>query len=611
MCGIFADINSQTSDLILNESYFESLKRRGPDNFGHFEDSMNNYFFQTRLAVIDLNEEANQPFHKNGNFIIFNGEIYNFKELRANLEIDGVHFITASDTEVLLEGILKYGVDFLHQIRGMFAFILFDKSRQEFFGARDRFGEKPLYYSQTGNRLIFASDFQTVFRARKKPLVFNYEAFNLYLHYQFIPEPQTLDLEIRKVEAGSYFKCDVQGNNLHFEKYFELTSVGKSPEPYEENEIVLKMLELLKVAVERTLESDVPIALSLSAGIDSGAIAVLTRELNPNQEIHAFTLGYKDHPEIDERIGATKLAKLLSINLHSIEVDTSDFIRDFPIIVDAMDEPIADPAAYSHFLIPLQANAKGFKVLLNGIGGDEFNWGYWWLETAVSENRKRAKGSPCKIFRFLFQKEQKPSDGNLYFYQCLEEFNSVYTLKEKLFEGLKSSSKLEQSIVGKIPKDFDSVGISVQNALITSWMVSNCLNLADRVGMYNSVETRMPFLDADLTNYLIELTARNISTDLGPKYLLKKSLSGILPKFVLNREKTGFRIPNTPWMEGLIEKYGDNIINGSLAKYVQLNRKEVISLILKKKKNWYELFILYKIIIANEWLENLEEVSFG
>ena len=605
MCGIFAEIGVQQFSCSTDVISFKSLERRGPDYFSHQLDSYGNFFYQSRLAIIDLDDEANQPFYKDGNFIVFNGEIYNYKDLRNELEKKGVSFRTNSDTEVLLEGILTQGEEFLTKLRGMFAFIIFDKKHERYFGARDRFGEKPLFYCDEGNRLLFSSDFRSIFSARNKPIDFNHEAFNSYLHYQFIPEPQTLDSRIFKVPAGNYFTCNLEGKNLTFTNFFKQPNLGSKSHFYDEEETTRNILRLLYKAVERTLVADVPVALSLSAGIDSGAIAAITRSLNPDLEIHAFTLGYRDFPNIDERPGAAKLASLLNIKLHALEISTEDLISDFPKLLEAMDEPIADPAAYPHYLIPKQASELGFKVLLNGIGGDEFNWGYWWLEEAIAQNKKIISQNQQKFFGLRKFHKSRRDNSNLYFYQCLEEFNSVYQFKSKIFPALDRKAFCEKAVAGSAPLDSDSVGIAVQNALISTWMVSNCLNLADRVGMFNSIETRMPFLDADLTEYLNVLTESNISVGLKPKYLLKKSLKSILPNFVLEREKTGFRIPNTPWMEALINKYSESLYNGKLSSYVDINKIELDKLILKEKRNWYEQFFLYKLILVNEWLEKM------
>lgn len=609
MCGLFAVIGQQEIELKKVADSIQSLSHRGPDNLS-IEESVNHKFGHTRLSIISPENSANQPFIKNGNSIIFNGEIYNYQDLRTELAASGITFVGESDTEVLLEGILKFGETFLTRIRGMFAFILFDNNRKRYFGARDRFGERPLLYAVHQGNLVFSSEFKSIFLYVDRPIALNHNALKLFLHYQFIPEPHTLDMNIHKLPAGSYFTVQENSTQLEIKEFWKYEDAGAIFSDNNGNaaHIPQKIENLFRQAVERNLVADVPIALSLSAGIDSGAIASMVRKINNKVDLHAFTLGYSDYPDIDERKGAERLAKELGINLHSIEINTGDFEVGFETLVDAMDEPIADPAAFSHYLIPKQAHEMGFKVLLNGIGGDEFNWGYGWLANAV-ENNLVPQGFKRKFakIRKLSGSNNHPNRDYLFFYEELQEFTSIYTLQSQVELRISNDHEIELRLPGgNIDKNSEAAP-RIQKALIQTWMTGNCLFLADRVGMYNSVETRMPFLDVDLTNYLIGLTIQGINANFDPKHYLKLAFKDLLPSFVLEREKTGFRIPNTKWMTAILISNSDILVDGFFVKRNMINSQKLQILIEKKNKSWHELFFLYKLILLETWFRRIHE----
>lgn len=607
MCGLLANIGAS---LIDEEVFIENLallSHRGPD-FQQLVKSEKFFFGHTRLAIIDLDQKANQPFAKHGNKIIFNGEIYNYKELKFELENDGIIFYTDSDTEVLLEGIIKYGSEFLTKIRGMFAFLIYVEKTNMFIGARDRFGERPLYYTRHNNSHIFASEFKCIFKTCDRDLDLDIDSFNLYLHYQFIPEPNTLDRQIKKVPAGTYFQFFAEQEKFDFVHFWKMPELGlKETKSISENEIISNVRILLEQAVERTMVADVDIALSLSAGVDSSAIAALVAKNHRDRELHAFSLGYKGHLEIDERPIASRFSKELGIQLHSIEIESDEFVNNFDTLIDALDEPLADPAAYSHFLIPKQAHDMGFKVLLNGNGGDEFNWGYWWLPMAIRANEEAHKNySGTRNLKRFFSRTNDLEAKYLRFYSQLPEFMEIYKLKKSYLKPsnqFQSQSELE--IVGLIPRAID-IPMRVQKALVETWMTSNCLHLSDRVGMYNSVETRMPFLDADLIEYLNFLTSAGLSHTKSPKYYIKQALKDVLPGYILNREKTGFRIPNDEWMSKLISKYFAPLEFGYLVNKQIIDWSSLKLLKNKTQLSWHEQFFLYKLIIIERWVQSLK-----
>jgi asparagine synthase (glutamine-hydrolysing) len=633
MCGIVAVVSRQITEehRCLFEKALSCQQHRGPDS-SHSNDFGNLLLGHNRLAIIDLQSEADQPMNFDNFWISYNGEIYNFLEIRAELVRLGVTFKTKSDTEVLLKGYIQWGEKVLIRLRGMFSFIIWDETEKSLFAARDRFGEKPLLYAVIESDLFIASEMKTITRLIGKKLKIDLKSLNLYLHYQFVPEPLTLFSEVRKLPAGHFIRFNVDSYDSDPIPFWTQTTVKTGERvltPLEEKKLITDYRDKLFDSVSRCFVSDTPVALSLSAGVDSGAIAAIARKLFPNSELHAFTLGYPGKSEIDERAGAQKLADELGITLHSIEVSTRDFVGDFKNLIRALDEPIADPAAYPHYLVPKQASRLGFKVILNGIGGDEFNWGYWWLKDAILRNKETgAKLVSTKSSSFFSRSRMRLKTGLggvrkaniqdnnqkqtpkefLHFYGELSEFNDVFNLTKANYQTQSYDAVSETdlySLAGSRPSQTKDIPLAIVNALAKTWLTSNCLSLADRVGMSSSIETRMPFLDADLVDFSLGIMQNYDDYLWGQKYILKKALEGIVPAWVLEREKTGFRIPNHDWIGSIIGEFGDSLVKGNLVSQGIINSETISELLSSNDKSWQKYFFLYKLILVELWFDML------
>ena len=309
-----------------------------------------------------------------------NGEIYNYLELRAALSAKGHTFRTGTDTEVLLAAFAEWGTDAIPRFRGQFAVAIWDTGRKRLVLARDRVGEKPLHYWRSADCFAFASEIKALLELvpGRPPLV--PDAIETYLHYQYVIEPDTLLDGVHKLPAGSLLEIDTDAWDAQPQRYWTLTDV-----PPIDGDAVDRMRAALGDAVELTLRSDAPVGVALSGGLDSGLIAAMAAR--KRTDLAAFTVGYPGRRDFDERDAARALASALGIPWHGAELATSDVVSDFPRMVELLDEPIADTAAYGHYSVSKLAAEHGVKVLLTGIGGDELFFGYGWVRRAVQLSR--------------------------------------------------------------------------------------------------------------------------------------------------------------------------------------------------------------------------------
>ena len=384
MCGILGVISRRSGPPFFDETALTALAHRGPDGQGLYHDN-HATLGHRRLAIIDLTDQAAQPMRSaDGRYVItFNGEIYNNIEIREVLVRYGHQFRTQSDTEVLLMAFQHWGKGCLERLRGMFAFTIRDKLEQRLFMARDRCGEKPLTYFLDDNVLIFGSEFKAIVPLHPQFPDMEPEVVDMYLHYQYVPEPYTLLKGVKKLSAGHFAELSVKNWTLNIQRYWDISHISADSSLTEQD-----LREELETAVRMTLRSDVPVAVALSGGIDSGLIAALASRHYPGA-MHVFSVGYTGRPVYDERSRAKALADKLGCVFHEIEIPSDQFIKNFPEFVNIMDEPIADIAAFGHYSIPQAAAAQGVKVLLTGIGGDELFWGYDWTRLAVELNQNR------------------------------------------------------------------------------------------------------------------------------------------------------------------------------------------------------------------------------
>ena len=357
-----------------------------------------------------------------------------------------------------------------------------------------------------------------------------------------------------------------------------------------------------------------PVAVALSGGIDSGAIAALAQKHYP-EPMHAFSVGYPGHPPYDERKQAKALAEKLGMIFHEVEIPVDRFVDFFPELVKIMDEPIADPAAFAHYTVPRAARDMGIKVLLAGIGGDELFWGYNWVAQAARINQAPAARPwqrllrsvlPARLRRRLTETEATdlatPS-GFLHFFDMTPDFSHAKTGLSALYgpamRELPELNAYRPVDIG--PREKNRIPAAVMRMLFDTWLVGNCLNLGDRVSMGASVETRLPFLEPNLMELVMALRRQVPDHHLGQKAWLRAALKGILPDDVLARPKSGFQPPVWEWLSGVVECYGNVLGSGHLTRQDIVDAAAVNGLTKQRDASWNTLFITYKLIMLEIW----------
>ncbi|AGW15233.1 asparagine synthase (glutamine-hydrolyzing) [Megalodesulfovibrio gigas] len=650
MCGILG-ILQRTADIPeLDRNVLDTLHHRGPDGRG-LHRAPHVALGHTRLSIIDLSNAAGQPMQwADGRYtIVFNGEIYNYLELRAALLDAGARFATASDTEVILAAYHAWGRGCVERFRGMFAFALWDAQDRTLFMARDRCGERPLFYCRTPQRVCFASELKALLpllppqhgRPALDPAV-----VDMYLHYQYVPEPWTLLRGVHKLPAAHTLTLTPDCWDAEPVRYWDVERTTAPPAlasdtPADMPGILDCIRRTLDDAVQMTLRSDVPVGVALSGGIDSGAVAVLAQRHYP-EPMHAFCVGYPGRPAYDERAQARALAETLGMRFHEVELPVDQFLDFFPELVRIMDEPVADPAAFGHYSVPRAAQDLGIKVLLTGIGGDELFWGYDWVARAVVLNQQLQAHPPGSLLRRLLGQRpvaalvarlaasartpaavrnqatallqthlvESPADQPL-LYATLDDFRAAFRFKQAYagpalldLMARQPDNPFHPTAIG--PRHGPDLPAACIRLLFDTWLTSNCLTLGDRVSMGASVEARLPFLDVTLIETVMALRSRVPDHALGQKAWLRAALKGILPDDVLTRPKAGFRPPVHEWLTSVVARHGHLLGQGVLVRAGILDA-DAASRAARElpQQGWPGLFFAYKLVLLEMWWQEL------
>lgn len=536
-----------------------AMIHRGPDSDGRFSNDIVSLGMR-RLSIIDLAGGRQPLFNENKDIaIICNGEIYNHSELRTRLINIGHRFSSHSDAEVIIHAYEEYGLACLELLRGMFAFALWDEKRRQLIVARDRLGEKPLYYNyDNAGNFRFASELRSLQRALKKDLRLSPQAFNLFLTFQYIPEPLTPFEEINQLPAGSYLL--LKDNNPNFEPipFWDLGAACESPD-----KAAQKVAEALDSACLLMGTADVPVGIALSGGIDSSLVAALSAR-HYAQELQAFTIGYAGRPSVDERSKAQALSSHLGIKCTEVEISDQQVVKDFPILISAMDTPIADIAAYGYFAVCRASREAGVPVLLSGLGGDEFFWGYSWVREAVIRNEEILTRNKRRSWRGRVFSRKQPEIDFFGVHASLQMGDT--TSRQLMSEQAKQTVEKDLWLTMNRLDQSKPMHLAVSELLNRTWLRSNCLALADRMSMASSVEMRLPLLDIKLVELVMGMRNNGLADwQLPHKALLIEALDNILPAEVLKRGKQGFTPPVQRWMQGIVRSFSPLLKDGYLA----------------------------------------------
>lgn len=571
------------------------LASRGPDASGIYQtDTLG--FAHRRLSVIELSEKSNQPMHyADGRYTItFNGEIYNYRELRAELVAKGAAFKTESDTEVILAGFAIWGDRFVDRLRGMFAFALFDHREQSLFLARDALGEKPLYIAQIGDGLVFASEIKALLCCADVPRDIDTNQIDRYLAFQYVPGPRTIFSAVRQVPAATVLRVGPDGA-IHSHRYWTPTPVEKQrdrPLP----DLVAETRARFDEAIVRQTVSDVQIGVLLSGGIDSGAIvgALAAAGKGP---IKTFTVGFRES-EIDERRAARETADMFGTT-HSETVISDGVSELVELIAGRFDQPFADPAAIPLYALT-QMMRDSVKVALAGDGGDETMLGYSryigmklssrseHIPAPISSFLRRlamrapVEESPFRLVRYarrLFIELGKPEEERYADWICVFSDRD----KDSLFTEDAFSSQRE-SIYELVGNQLARPGSPEERAALVDighYLPDDLLTKTDTMSMSHGLEVRCPLLDRDLVDFCLSIPAKRRMPLLETKWLMRAAYDSVLPERTLSLPKRGLSIPLTNWMRGPLRPMIEDCLSPESLKNRGLFRPEAVESMLQ------------------------------
>jgi asparagine synthase (glutamine-hydrolysing) len=636
MCGILGIIRKEPiglPDRWMLRRMADALIRRGPDGEG-FHLASNVGIGMRRLAIIDP-RGGWQPLYNEDHSVVVvaNGEIYNFIELRKDLEARGHVFRTGSDCETIVHLYEEYGASLVDRLRGMFAFALIDERRSQMLIARDRLGEKPLLLAETQDCIVFASELAALVAGGAVPLEIDADAIKSYYYWGFIPEPMCAVRGVRKLPAGSMLEIDLAGWHVSERVYWRLEDA-----PPIDDDPVERVRQEIATVGRLTNRSDVPIGVGLSSGIDSSAVAALAVRY-ADQPVEAFTIGYPGRAWQDESHLAADFARQLGIPCHRLELRTDDVVDSFPRMCMLRDEPFVDIAGSALFALMQFVRDHGVRVLLSGLGGDELFWGYGWHRDAlVSSQRKRAlltgkaglmdylevRMPPRSLVGTVnwaedgagllagirsLQRDRATCADRLVFWDLVRDFR-VAERKFSAFAGeaIRNSTRSPaEPFTGE--HYWDDLEVSLTERLCATYLRTNGLAQCDRLSMSCSVEARVPLVDYRLAEVVVGLRKTRRDSGLGHKLLLRKALEGVLPQQVLERRKRGFSPPWRDWISCLFKRYAIDLDGGTLVTRGVLAESAAASL--SRGFDWarrIQPFALESLVLE-QWLRGMEPLA--
>jgi asparagine synthase (glutamine-hydrolysing) len=623
MCGINGFISQQHSPhdretIVRNMN--DCLKHRGPNNDGIFSDK-NTTLGHRRLSIIDLSEDANQPFFSGDKklAIVFNGEIYNYRELKLELQRAAqgsghstYFFKTNSDTEVILAAYLRWGNQCLNHLNGMFAFAIYNLDTGALFAARDRMGVKPFYYHYTEDHFMFSSEVRAIIKSGVKTFKLNTDQLSEYVQYQTVHAPNTLVKGIKLLLPGHYLEYS-QGKATITEYWKPEHFVQqKNDATYKEN--CDKIFELLSASVQRRLVSDVPFGAFLSGGIDSSIVVALMSKVS-NEKVNTFNVSF-DESEFSESRYAQLIAKKYNTQHHEIKLTPNDFLKELPNALNAMDHPSGDGP--NTFIVSKATKNAGITMALSGIGGDELFAGYenfkrlkdlqekWWL--------KAMPGIALKLGGALV-KSRKKSVANEKIAEILNlndhSLKNIYPLSRSVFTSHElnqivkqnTSAKTIAEIAASIKVDDKKILSAISCMEIRTYLQNVLLRDTDQMSMAVALEVREPFLDHKLAEFVLRINDEQKYPTTAKK-LLVDSVGDLLPREVVDRPKMGFTLPWQHWLKNELKPFCESNIQ-------KLDQKQLLKP--NAASNLWDRFLnddplvswsrVWHLVVLNDWID--------
>lgn len=604
MCGFVGYMNQPGIDPTVIKKMADRIIHRGPDDEGFYQDDVISMGFR-RLSIIDLNH-GQQPMtnQTNTKVLTFNGEIYNYVELREELQELGYEFKTEVDSEVLIHGYDAWQEGLLDRIRGMYAFVIYDSENGEVFGARDHFGIKPLYYFKNEDTFMWGSEIKAFLDHPSFVKELNEELLPIHLSFEYIPSDETLFKNVYKVNPGHYFKF--KNNDLEVNEYYHFTF--EEEQKMTMDEAKRDIIDTVDESVKKHMIADVEVGSFLSSGIDSSYIL---NEASQDRDIQSFSLGFDDK-NISELEWAQEFAKEIDQKNTAIMINDEDFFGIIPKAMYHMDEPLSNPSAIQLYFLSKETS-KHVKVALSGEGADEFFGGYnTYLEAGTfkkyekftTRNMRQLFAQTAKRLphfhgrRFLIRGAQDISER---YYRVNYVFNEAERndlLKDTRFN--KSSSLYVKDLFDEA-KSKDDV-TKMQHFDIHGWLAYDILHKADRMSMANSLEVRTPLVDKEVAEIAKRMpTDTRVDMKNGvTKIAWREASEAKLPDRIVNREKLGFPSPLASWLKE--DKYQEMLkdaFNSDIAK--EFFNVDYLNRLLEEQKqgiaNMQKIFTIYTFVV--------------
>jgi asparagine synthase (glutamine-hydrolysing) len=624
MCGITGYISLDNtitqSDLKKATSL---IQYRGPDAEGfYFSEDNKVGLGHRRLSILDLSVTANQPmFSADGRYcIIFNGEVYNFNELKNQLKDKGASLKTTSDTEVILELFIQQGTSSFAKMNGMFAFAIYDNKEKTLTLARDHVGIKPLFYYQDDTSFIFASELKVIKYLVGTKITVNKKAIPYFFHLGFIPEPLTIYNNTYKFPSAHYLQVDIDKKTFpNFSNqtisFWKLANTITPTAITSEVSAKKQLNNLLIDSVEKQLISDVPIGTFLSGGIDSSLITALAAKLSPHKKINTFSIAI-DTGKFNEAKYAEQVAKHLSTDHHEFHVEEKEVIELIDKLLPAYDEPFADSSAFPTMIVSRLAS-KYVTVALSGDGGDELFHGYGmynWAKRLDNPFVHLIKEPAFTMSKLMSSRYQRA--GNMLAYQNKKHLTShifsqeQYFFTERELQSLLVNPTFNFAPLNETPLFSRDLSVAGKQSFwdFNNYLKDDLLVKVDRASMQYSLETRVPLLDYRLVEFAFNLDDQLKINKGVMKYLLKEVLYDYVPKEIFDRPKQGFSIPLNKWLKTdlryLVDKYTSeeiitkyNVINYTAVKNIKENYENGIEYLYNR---------IWLIVLLHWWLEENE-----
>ncbi|HEY3124541.1 MAG TPA: asparagine synthase (glutamine-hydrolyzing) [Thermoanaerobaculia bacterium] len=630
MCGICAVYNRDRNpvDRELLTAMTASLSHRGPDDQGvWYADEQGVGLGHRRLTIVDLSAAGRQPMANEDGTVrmTFNGEIYNWQELREEAEARGHRFRSRTDCEVILHLYEDHDDRFFDRLNGIFAFVLFDARRGRMLAVRDQMGVKPLYYCLTPEFFVCSSELKTLLLDARVNRDLDPRAIADYMTYLWAPSPRTMLESVKKLPAGH--AVSVEGERSRVWRWWDLP-YGEPVEEMSLEEAALRVRSGLERAVERQLMSDVPLGAFLSGGLDSSSVVAMMKRLRPDSRPRCYSIGFAPTRGSVEGFAedlpyARRVARDLDVDLREIFI-TPRIADEFEGLIYHLDEPQADAAPLNVLLICKQARAEGIKVLLSGAGGDDIFSGYrrhqtlqleglWrkvplaarrWLSDAAGKVAP-TRGWKRRLRKLLRDATLSPEDRILRYFDWNDDTGFDALLGERLREQLRDYDRLEplRGHLETIRGEKDPLRRLLYLEAKT-FLPDHNLNYTDKLGMASGVEVRVPFLDVELVRLAVRLPSRHKLRGFKTKYVLKKAMTGILSPEVISRPKTGFGAPLRDWITGELDPFVRDLLSPeSLCRRGLFEPHAVHSLIEENRARRVDAsYLLWGLMSIEMWL---------